>query len=256
MALRRWRRAIAVCLLANTISFFTPANATCIVALMDTKKHRIVIATDCRVNRESGPISACKIIQEPNCVAAMAGLFEDGAAEFHLKAMVRAACRERGDLRTKADSFLKDAKAPFEKAAKHILLTDHTGFDETLANRATEVVFAGIQDNHLVLFVRGFVVNSAGAVTPESYESTNDKRLHVGYFLGLNRHIREYVNLHKGWEAMGYAKAARKFVEIEIEAHPDLAGKPITELEIDSKARALWMSAGACASETGLSGKR
>jgi hypothetical protein len=43
-----------------------------------------------------------------------------------------------------------------------------------------------------------------------------------------------------------YGKMARKFVELKIEAHPDLAGLPVSALQIDNKGDVVWLAKGAC----------
>jgi hypothetical protein len=48
------------------------------------------------------------------------------------------------------------------------------------------------------------------------------------------------------WESLGYPALARQFVELEIEANPDLAGPPIFELEIDDRGTVRWISRGSC----------
>jgi hypothetical protein len=35
-------------------------------------------------------------------------------------------------------------------------------------------------------------------------------------------------------------------MELEIEAHPDLAGLPVSALEIDNKGVVVWLEKGAC----------
>jgi hypothetical protein len=60
----------------------------------------------------------------------------------------------------------------------------------------------------------------------------------------LNDHIKEYVNTHKTWERTGYRRAAYKFVQMEIKAHPDLASSPIAEIEIDAHGKVHWLTRG------------
>ena len=143
------------------------------------------------------------------------------------------------------------SKTPYERAVRHIRDTDASDFHRTLENKPTEVIFAGLQGNHLALLVRGLVSDINGRVTTERYESADAAKSSIGYFVGLNRHIREHVSSHGQWERLGYPAAARQFVEMEIRANPDLAGPPISELEIDSRGTVRWISRGACdASET------
>jgi hypothetical protein len=43
-----------------------------------------------------------------------------------------------------------------------------------------------------------------------------------------------------------YSRLAPQFVEMEIKAHPDLAGLPISELQIDNRGNIIWLANGAC----------
>src|SRR5580698_1725808 len=89
--------------------------ATSVVALIDRANHKLVIAADCRVSRGGGPLSACKIIQEPGCTAAMAGLYEERNSGFHLREYVRVARREPGACEQKP-------KCLYELRERHINL--------------------------------------------------------------------------------------------------------------------------------------
>jgi hypothetical protein len=68
----------------------------------------------------------------------------------------------------------------------------------------------------------------------------------IGYFIGLNGHIRSYIQSHRDWAKADYAQLAPRFVQLEIEAHPDLAGLPVSALEIDNKGVVVWLDKGAC----------
>jgi len=82
----RLRRVmIAVPLVGSLLVACARVEATSLVALVDRSNNRLVIAADCRVNRDSGSVSKCKIIVEPDCVAAIAGLYEEEATGFHLR---------------------------------------------------------------------------------------------------------------------------------------------------------------------------
>jgi hypothetical protein len=232
----------------TTGTLFLPAvsTATSVVALIDNTNHRVVIAADCRVNRQLGSVSECKIIVEPGCTVAIAGLYEEKTTAFHLRQLADAACRYPGDLRAKAEAFLRFSKIPYERAVRHIRDADPSDFAGTIENKPTEVIFAGLLGGHLALFVRGLVSDSKGKVTTERYESADIASSSIGYFAGLNRRIQERVGSRKQWESLGYPAVARQFVEMEIEANPDLAGPPISELEIDNRGTVHWISRGAC----------
>jgi hypothetical protein len=221
-------------------------SATSVVALIDRANHRLVIAADCLVSRGLHPVSACKIIQEPGCTVAMAGLYEERNSGFHLREYVRVACQEPGDLRAKAEAFVRMARRPYERAARAIRDSQPADFAETIANKPTEVVFAGIQDGEPGLIVRGLEADSTGKVRVERFESTAPSYARIGYFIGLNGHIRSYMKSHPDWAKEDYAKVAPRFVELEIEAHPDLAGLPVSVLQIDNTGDVVWLAKGAC----------
>lgn len=243
-----FRRTLLGTILLVSAHVFLPTrlNATSVVALIDHANHRLVIAADCRVNRDTGPASACKIIQDGNCTAAMAGLYEQGNSNFHLREYVQLACREPGDLRSKADAFLRISRRLFEKAVIAMRKRDPADFAETIANKPTEVIFAGVQDGELGLIVRGLVADPAGKVSVERFESTAPSYARIGYFVGLNGHIRSYIKSHPQWAKEDFAKLAPRFVELEVEAHPDLAGLPISVIQIEENGRAIWLANGIC----------
>jgi hypothetical protein len=232
----------------TTGTLFLPAmaTATSVVALIDSTNHRVVIAADCRVNRQLASLSQCKIIDKPGCTVAMAGLYEEKTTAFHLRQLAEAACQYPGDLRAKAEAFLRLSRLPYERAIRHIRDADPSDFGRTVENKATEVIFAGIQNGQIALIVRGLVSNSAGRINVERSESTAPSYARVGYFLGLNGHIRAHVKSHPDWAKGDYVKIAHRFVEMEVEAHPDLAGPPISELEIDKEGHVHWLDKGAC----------
>jgi hypothetical protein len=237
---------LLVILMTGIIFLPALADATSVVALVDNVNHRVVIATDCRVNRQLASLSQCKIIDKPGCTVAMAGLYEEKTTAFHLRQLAEAACRYPGDLRARADAFLRLSSIPYERAIRHIHDADPDDFGRTVENKATEVIFAGIQNGQIALIVRGLMVNSAGRVSVERSESTAPSYSRVGYFLGLNGHIRAHVKSHPDWAKGDYVKLAHRFVEMEVEAHPDLAGPPISELEIDREGHVHWLDKGAC----------
>jgi hypothetical protein len=125
-------------------------------------------------------------------------------------------------------------------------VTDPNDFRRTIENKPTEVIFAGLLAGHLALLVRGFVSGPDGKVTTERYESSDTPESSIGYIAGLNRRIRDEVRSHSQWERSGYTEATRRLVEIEIDANPDLAGPPISELEVDGRGMVHWISRGAC----------
>jgi hypothetical protein len=221
-------------------------HATSVVALIDQAEHRLVIAADCRVSKDEGSVSACKIIQDKSCTAAIAGLYHEKSTDFHLQQLVHLACLEPGDLRTKGDAFLRMSQQPYGEAVKAIRIGRPADFAKTIANKPTEVVFAGIQDGKVALIVRGLVADSIGKISIERSESIAPTYSRIGYLIGLNGHIRRYLKTHPDWIKEDYAELAPRLVKLEIEAHPDLAGLPISVLQIDNKGEVVWLATGAC----------
>ena len=156
--------------------------------------------------------------------------------------------KKREILRSKAEAFSRISRELYEQAVRSIREGQPGDFAQTIANKPTEVVFAGTLNGHLGLIVRGLVADSSGRISVERFESTAPWYTRTGFFLGLNGHIRAYVKSHPGCEEEDLTKTAYQFVEMEIAAHPNLAGPPISELEIDNEGRVHWLTQGACAS--------
>jgi len=108
------------------------------------------------------------------------------------------------------------------------------------------VIFGGILNGRIALIVRGVVADSAGRISVERFESTTPSCARTGFFLGLNGHIRACLKAHPDWEREDFTKLAQRLVEMEIAAHANLAGPPISEVEIDKDGRVHWLAQGAC----------
>ena len=96
-----------VALLWSLFVASAPVGATSVVALVDRQNNRLVLAADCRVNRNYDSVSQCKIIEDLDCVVVIAGLYKEVATGFQLRQLVHEACREKGDLRSRAEAFLR-----------------------------------------------------------------------------------------------------------------------------------------------------
>lgn len=241
---RRWR-AVAF-LFDATFAFSTQLHGTSIVALVDPAGQRVVVAADCRVNSQAGPVFDCKILQEPDCIAAIAGLYEERSTGFHLRALVQDACRAPGDLRAKAEAFLGISRKPFERAIRAIRNQQPAEYASTIANKPTEVIFAGIQNGQVGLIVRGLTANSDGKIAAERLETTAPTYRRLGYFVGLNGHIRAYITAHPDWLRDNYSELAPKLAELEIRAHPEAAALPVSAVPLDNRGVVVWLSKGAC----------
>jgi hypothetical protein len=70
VARRPLRMVVSTILLAGgQFLFSTHLNATSGVALIDCANNRLVIVADCRVDRDSGSRSSCKMINEAGCAS-------------------------------------------------------------------------------------------------------------------------------------------------------------------------------------------
>jgi hypothetical protein len=96
--------AAAVVLLWSLLAV-TPLGAISVVALVDRENNRLVLAADCRVNRNYDSISQCKIIEDHDCVVVIAGLYKEAATGFRLRQLVHAACQEKGDSSLRCHKF-------------------------------------------------------------------------------------------------------------------------------------------------------
>jgi hypothetical protein len=73
---------------------------------------------------------------------------------------------------------------------------------------------------------RDLLTDSTGKVGVERFESPAPTA-RAGYFLGQNGHIRAEVRSHADWPKEDFVRLAGQFVEMEMEAPPDLTAPPI-----------------------------
>lgn len=182
-----------VALLSSLFLASAPLSATSVVAFVDREKNRLVLAADCRVNRTYDSVSQCKIIQDHDCIVVIAGLYKEASTGFQLRQLIHEACREKGDLRSKAEAFLRISGKPYEQAVRSIREGKPGDFAQTIVNKPTEAIFAGTLNGHIALIVRGLVADSAGRISVERFESAAPFYSRTGFFLGLNGRIRAYI---------------------------------------------------------------
>jgi hypothetical protein len=229
----------------NAVSAF----GTTVVALVDKKHHRIVLASDSllRLSYAGTTFQQCKLISQDSCSFAMAGLLNKETPPLHIKDLAEAACATPGDLRQKADAFMTLATDPVTTLADFLRANEPEFYDDMVTNSGGELVmvaFAGAQKGNPSIFVRGFKIDAKGGLTPVSYAvvAPND----LGFFAGFTDKIAAYVKANPKWVKMDRVAAARKFVEMEIAAHPEGVGPPVSILTIDKHDRQKWVSPGLC----------
>ncbi len=231
-----------------------PASATTVVALLDHHHHRIVLADDGMVGQYYAGTTqpTCKLIVMPDCAFAMAGLLAKPQPYFSLQELGASACEVPGSLKEKADAFLNLASDPVNSVAQHLRENEPKFYADTFHRNGGEfvyVVFAGQQDGAPVAYARGFKIAGDGSVIPVSHDITATGA--GGFFAGFNDHIAAYLKAHPHWAHKDTVATARHLIELEIAAHPDGVGPPISILTVDRKGRQKWVDAGVCPPITG-----
>ncbi len=237
-----------------------PALATTVVALIDRRHHRAVIAADSLLVFKVAETSTqtCKIIAKPGCTFAMAGLFYKEYPAFNLQELADQACGLPGDLRHRADAFLDIAKDPVMNVAKYLAQNEPKFYRELAASNSGElviVVFAGPDAGSSSIFARGYRLDPAGGIKEVSLDVT-DANNGAGFFGGANSQIAAYIKAHPNWQSMDKVAAARKFVQLEIAAHPDWVGPPVSVITVNRLDQQKWVNAGVCAAHPGQPGKK
>ena len=245
-------RAVVMCVLcaAAVLMLSLRGFGTTVVALIDKKHHRVVLAADSlmRLSYAGTTFQQCKVIREPECSFAMAGLLNKKSPPLDLRDLAEAACGLPGDLRNKADGFMALAEEPVTTVADFLRANEPQFYADTVATGGGELVmvaFAGAQKGNPSIFVRGFKVDSNGGLTPVSYDVVAPNAL--GFFAGFTESIKAYIKANPHWTKMDRVAAARKFIQMEIAAHPEGVGPPVSILTIDKQDRQKWISPGLCA---------
>ncbi len=226
-----------------------PAFGTTVVALIDKKHHRVVLASDSlfRLTYAGTTFQECKIISQDGCSFAMAGLLNKKSPPLDIKELAEAACATPGDLNQKADAFMTQATDPVTTAADFLRANEPQFYGDIVTNNAGQLVmvaFAGAPKGNPSILVRGFKIDAKGGLTPLSYGVVAPHDL--GYFAGFTNNIAAYIKAHPQWVHMDKVAAARMFLELEIAAHPEGVGPPVSILTIDKHNRQKWISPGLC----------
>jgi hypothetical protein len=226
-----------------------PSSATTVVALYDKRHHRIVLAADSLVERYYAETSAqeCKLIVKPDCAFAMAGFLNKPDPYFHLQDLADQACELPGTLLDRADAFLKVAQEPVATIAQYLHDNEPKFYNDTFSRNGGEfaiVVFAGTEHGKPVAYARGFKIQSDGSITVVSNDIDGKKA--SGFFAGFNQQIAAYLKANKNWSHMDTTAAAKKFVDLEIAAHPDGVGPPVTILTVNRAGKQKWINSGLC----------
>jgi hypothetical protein len=227
-----------------------PAAATTVVALIDKRHHRVVLASDSLIGRYyAGTTNQdCKLIVKPDCAFAMAGFLDKPDPYFHLQDLGDAACQVQGTLKDKADGFLEIAKDPVTSIAQYLHDNEPKFYSDTFSRNGGEfafVVFAGAENGKPVAYARGFKIAGDGSVNAISNDITGSGA--SGFFAGVTDHIAAFLKANPNWTHLDTVALARKLVDLEIAAHPDSVGPPVSILTADRKGKQKWINQGVCA---------
>jgi hypothetical protein len=247
-----FRRCIAIRAICALLALLlaVPAVATTVVALIDRFHHRAVVAADSLLVYKVADTSTqtCKIVTKPGCTFGMAGLFYKEYPVFHLQELADQACGLPGDLHHKADAFLDIAKEPVMTVAQYLQQKEPDFYRDLTNSNAGElimVVFAGPEGGSPAIFARGYKLDASGGITPVSLDVTEDNN-GAGFFGGANQQIAAYIKTHADWDKGDKVKAAHKFVQLEIAAHPDWVGPPISVVTVNGRDQQKWVNPGVC----------
>jgi hypothetical protein len=249
----------AVCAIV-VLTLAVPVLATTVVALIDRRHHRVVVAADSLLQYKVAGTTTqtCKIISKPGCTFGMAGLFYKEYPVFHLQELAEQACNVPGDLRHKADAFLDVAKDPVADVAQYLRQNEPDFYGELTNSNGGElimVVFAGPEAGIPSVFARGYKLDANGGLVPVSLDVDEDNNA-AGFFGGVNQQIAAYIKQNPNWDFGDKVKAARKFVQMEIKAHPRWVGPPVSVVSIDRLDQQKWANPGVCTVTTGQQGKK
>ncbi|MBV8361853.1 MAG: hypothetical protein JO189_28545 [Deltaproteobacteria bacterium] len=240
----------------------TNASATTVVALMDYRHHRIVLAADSRLVfrdvtklgiKEIVEPPICKLVAQPYCAAAFAGFTADTKTGFNLFTSASELCKKPGSLRNHADALLKRVRKALRKIIAGARRIDPVFYKHWLAtgNPIFTGLFAGLENGHLSYYELAYLADKNGNLLRPYGKGIIDVALHNTPYalLGQSTEITKYMQANPHWDSGDAVKIAEQFVASEIQAHPDTVAPPISVFQID-KGGNHWITRGACGPAT------
>jgi hypothetical protein len=173
----------------------------------------------------------------------MTGMYEMQVPDFNLADFADAACRGHGNLKIRADAFLS-AVTPKVVEVIHYLYATEPDYvrQEYEGKPVIEVFFAGPYKGRPGIFSRGLILEN-GKLKDEIDEAVHDDE---GLFSGANDHIVTYINTHSAADKKPTTENAKRYVEMEANAHPDIVGGPISIVILDGTGHIRWKQQGTC----------
>jgi hypothetical protein len=236
------------------------ACGTTIVAMVDSEEHKIVLGADSRIitleqqrGRTVGHYSGCKIVVMPDCVVATAGVTVSHAFAFDVHQLARQACGVPGNLSDKADTFADQALQAVRTLSEQVVKLSPAVYKKTFipGEEIVQALFAGVQNSRLSLLGRVIFAGGEGIIDSKKIDAMmNGPTPYV--LLGQDQAIIDYMNANPDWNQDDSANIVRQFLDMEVQARPDLVSPPISILEIvqnvmsPEQATDKWLSEGAC----------
>jgi len=235
------------------------AFATTALVIVDQKHNQMIVASDSLLVTNLTPngdrfrtSQTCKIFAEPNCIFSVAGYVSDQSVNFDLNRLAIQACQEAGTLTEKANAFDKLAVKSISEYIQHIRETAPQSYEDMKQHGIANVIFLGRENAHFAICLRDFTVRKDAV----SLRWTNADDAIAGLTpfvaIGTTDAIRSFRKSHKNWAGRETVSWARFFIQLEIDAHPDEVGLPISILKATPKSgepdelETKWIDTGAC----------
>jgi ATP-dependent protease HslVU (ClpYQ) peptidase subunit len=212
--------------------------------------NEIVVAADSRSvsgNDIPDPEPICKIRRFGDVYIVVNGMSQDTPTGYEVFSILKAASERKGMLTDKISAFESMVKAPLEKALNRLRRENAVAFQRNAIEIAPlGVNFFGVERGVLALYNRRFVVrlsaNNQASVFIERHGCSGADCpdgvavVTVGATEFKERFARENPNFMQG----NLVEAARKFVQMQIDARVVDVGPPIDILRI-TKDGAKWI---------------
>jgi len=243
------------------LSYAPPIFGTLVVGVIDDNHHRVLIAADSKVVWNEGTSRSfithrCKIGGRANCLFLTAG-FAQLERVFDSMAMAKQACgTPSASLKDKVKIFYTTLNPGIAAGLHYIETTAPEAYrKEYVGKEVFNTLFVGMQNKQLQFYVYSIQLGEDGNTASPRLVWANANQSEVPMYLaGTNAEVIEYRRRHPVSKTTDFVKEIKKWFAVEIAAHPELVGPPISLLEIrhDESAgspdaiTSRWLERGAC----------
>lgn len=206
---------------------------------------RIIVGADSKGRRGGelgeGELLVCKIRQVGNVFYALSGLREDPETGFDAHSIVVRAYNTPGRLIDKVNAFERLVSEPLSNVLAHIKAKYPLNFERDFGNKGggMDIVFFGYENGRPVMITRRIGRRDYSRRRLE-YPGDFPNSPFGAVYMGQHDSINRFRVANPGWQRMGLEKAMRRFIQMEIEEHPETVGPPIDILVIDNSG-ARWI---------------